>query len=92
LWPQEETVWSQLRRLSEAPFRGTVDDFVGAWILHPLLADVPVTLANQPVHFSQHPTQQLLRGLATNARTLKVQDLPALPLDLAAHMFDFASK
>ena len=41
LWPQKETGWSQLRRLSEAP------PLSGAGIFDPLLANHPVTFDTQ---------------------------------------------
>jgi hypothetical protein len=38
-----------------------------------------------------HPGQQLFRGLCRNTSPLEVTNFSALPVDLAAHMFDLGA-
>jgi hypothetical protein len=39
----------------------------------------------------EHPCQQLFSGNGRNTRTLQVTNFSALPVDLAAPMFDFSA-
>ncbi len=55
------------------------------------LAHQPVALCAQFIDLGLHPGQQLFRGLCRNARPLEVANFSALPVDLAAHMFDLTA-
>ena len=74
---------------SEAPLYRAVDDFICAGILSPFFSNLPVALSAKFIDLGKHSGQQLFRRDVTDAGPLKVPNLAALPVDLAAHVFDF---
>jgi DNA end-binding protein Ku len=68
----------------EAPLNRPINDFIGAWVLTPLLAHLPVALRAQLIDFGEHAGQQPLSRNSAYPCSLKVPNLPPLPLDLAA--------
>jgi hypothetical protein len=73
----------------EPSLDGAIDNFVCARILFAFLANLPVALRTKLIDLRKHPSQQLFRRAGWNARPLQIPYFFALPVDLAAHMFDF---
>jgi hypothetical protein len=50
---------------------------------------LPVALGAKVIDLGKHSGQQFFRRFDRNADLLKLPNLPALPVDLPAHVFDF---
>jgi hypothetical protein len=55
------------------------------------LAHQPIALRTKFIDLGQHPGQQFFRRSRAYTGSLQGLNLFALPVDLAAHMFDFGS-
>jgi hypothetical protein len=75
----------------EAPFYRTIDNFVGAGIVFPLFAYLPVPVSAQAIYFGQHSLQQFFRGLGWDTCLLQILNLSPLPQHLAAHVLYFGA-
>jgi len=60
-------------------------------VLFPLLAHQPVTVGSQLIDLREHPAKQLLRRGCADPSPLKGLNVLPLPMNLAAHVFDFGS-
>jgi hypothetical protein len=80
------------RKSPETSLDGAVDNFVRAGIFPALFTYLPVALDTKIIDLRKHSGQQLFPGLGWNACPLKRPNFPALPIDLAAHVFDFVSE